>query len=213
VGAIVWVEGLIGAGKTTLTQALAKTLGYREILEPVCDNGYLPLFYADPKRWAFPFQMEMLYRRWELHQLATFEAMTGDGAILDRGMPGDMVFAEMHREAGNIHELEWKTYLRMYRSLMARVTELPRILVYLDVSPEIAFSRVRRRGRESEVGMTLDYLQKLQIKYHRLLERIESGQHEWATGIRVQRVDWNYDGVVVEPVVRDVRQALSASVM
>jgi deoxyadenosine/deoxycytidine kinase len=206
---MVWVEGLIGAGKTTLTKALAEKLDYREVLEPVNDNAYLDLFYTDQKRWAFSMQMDMLFRRWELHQLATFEVLTGRGAILDRGIPGDMVFAQMHFEAGNIHKVEWETYLRMYRGLMSRVSFIPRILVYLDVDPEVALSRVTRRARNAEVGMTLDYLQNLRQMYHRLLEKIEAGAHGWASGVKVVRVDWNYDGVVVEPVVDAVCGALA----
>lgn len=208
--AIVWVEGLIGSGKTTLTQALAKQLNYREILEPVADTRYLEQFYMCPRRWAFPFQMDMLFKRWELHQLATYEALTGTGAILDRGMPGDMVFAEMHFHAGNIHQLEWETYQRMYRSLMSNVTLLPKVLVYLDVEPKTAYERVKKRGRTSEVHLTLDYLVELRQMYERLLDRIESGKHEWAAGITIQKIDWDYDGIVVEPVVRSVEEAVAS---
>ena len=206
---IVWVEGLLGVGKTTLAQLMGTELDYRQILEPVEGNEYLQLFYADQKRWAFAFQMDMLFRRWELHQLATYEALCGRGAILDRGMPGDMVFAEMHYEAGNISTPEWNTYQRMYRSLASRIAVTPRVMLFLDVAPEAAMSRVAKRARDSEHGMSLAYLVDLREHYLSMLNRIEKGTHPWASGTQVIRVDWNHDGLVIEPVVRAVRAALA----
>lgn len=205
---IVWVEGLIGSGKTTLAQALAHELGYRPILEPVEGNEYLPLFYQDQKRWAFALQMDMLFRRWELHQLATFEVLTGRGAILDRGMPGDVVFAQMHKRAENIATPEWNTYQRMYRSLVSRIPVTPRVLVFLDVEPSVAFTRVNRRARASETDLPLSYLIELRENYLELLDGIEAGTHPWANGTQVIRADWNHDGLVIEPLVRDIRAAL-----
>lgn len=209
---IVWVEGLLGVGKTTLARVLAEELDYRKILEPVDGNEYLQLFYGDQKRWAFAFQMDMLFRRWELHQLATYEALCGRGAILDRGMPGDMVFAEMHHESGNISNPEWNTYQRMYRSLASRISVTPRVMLFLDVNPEVALNRVEKRARESEKGLSMAYLVDLREHYLSMLNRIEEGTHPWASGTHVIRVDWNQDGLVIEPVVREVRAALSRAV-
>jgi len=42
-----------------------------------------------------------------------------------------------------------------------------------------------------------------------MLNRIEKGTHPWASGTQVIRVDWNHDGLVIEPVVRAVRAALA----
>jgi len=57
-GPIIWIEGGIGAGKTTLTEKMAKALNLRAIYEPVEGNPYLARFYEEPKRWAFPMQIE-----------------------------------------------------------------------------------------------------------------------------------------------------------
>ncbi len=102
---IIWIEGNIGAGKTTLSHILEKELGYRGFYEPVDSNPYLQDFYEDPKRWAFPMQIEMLHRRYAMQQLAAYECTAYSeyhGAIIDRGLPGDRVFAKIHTDEGNI---------------------------------------------------------------------------------------------------------------
>jgi len=50
------VSGLIGVGKTHLTEELADMLDYEAIFEPVKDNPYLADFYQDPETWAYPMQ-------------------------------------------------------------------------------------------------------------------------------------------------------------
>ena len=123
-GRVVWVEGGIGAGKTTLAKILAQALGFRALYEPVNSNPYLDRFYDDPKRWAFPMQMELLYRRYNMQQIAARESLLGEykGAILDRGLPGDRVFCKLHMLAGNIDKLEWETYQQSYEVMACSVT-------------------------------------------------------------------------------------------
>lgn len=206
-GPCIWIEGSIGSGKTTLADRLGAHLGLRVLHEPVDANPYLEVFYQDPKRWAFPMQLELLHRRYAMQKLAAFEA-TGcgenKGAILDRGMPGDRVFCKMHHLAGNISELEWKTYERAY-SIMACSLVPPSLLIFLDVDPEVAFERVRKRARGCEAGVPLAYLRDLRKGYLDLMVEIESGQHAWSRGMRVMRLAWNYDDQPIGPLVERLR--------
>lgn len=206
-GPVIWVEGIIGAGKTTLTRALTNELGLRPILEPVKANPYLAKFYEDPKRWAFPMQIELLYRRYAMQKLAAYESTTEGGypgSVLDRGLPGDRVFARLHRLAGNMSEMEWETYERCY-GIMACSLIPPSLLIFLDVEPEIALDRVRNRGREEETGIPLDYLKQLRAGYLDLMVEIESGTHAWSRGMEVMRLAWNTDDQPTAPLISGLK--------
>ena len=203
---IVWVEGLIAAGKSSIVQRLEALLGFRTFPEPVADKGYLELFYQDPERWAFAFQVEMLKRRWDLHRLAMLEARCGTskGCLLDRGMPGDWVFANMHYRHGTMHELEWQTYKSLYDEFMSVPHLQPTILVFLDVDPEVALERLRKRNRSGET-VTLDYLLDLRSAYDLLLAQLGKGQHPWAIGMQILRVPWSKDDLPIETIARQIR--------
>lgn len=203
-GPVIWIEGLIGAGKTTATKQLAKILDLRPMLEPVDTNPYLENFYQDPQRWAFPMQMHLLAHRYAMQQAASWESALGRGAILDRGLPGDRVFCRMHMLEGNMSEHEWQTYDYFY-NIMAANLRVPSLIVYLDVEPEVALYRVQKRARSAEVGIELDYLQKLRAGYMDLLVQIDSGDHAWAQGMRTIRVEWNTDDLPLGTIVDRIR--------
>lgn len=197
---LIWVEGTIGAGKSTFAREVAERLGLRLIEEPVEDNIYLEKFYADPKKYAFGMQMYLLHRRYAIQQLASFEA-TGvggfGGAILDRSLSGDRVFAKLHRDEGNIDVLDWETYEMAY-NIMARTLLPPTLLVYLDTQPETAHLRMQKRDRKAESGVPLDYLVKLHEGYQELLDEAESGFLPWAHVVRVCRIPWDPDTVTAD---------------
>jgi deoxyadenosine/deoxycytidine kinase len=208
---IIWVEGIIAAGKSRLTNQLQRSLGFRAFPEPVADQGYLELFYEDPKRWAFPLQIEMLRRRWDLHRLAMLECRCGNvaGCVLDRGLPGDRVFAWLHYQAGNIHKLEWQTYEALYAEAMTEPRMQPHVLVYLDVSPVVALGRIEGRGRPGERAIRVEYLEDLQEAYRAMLQEIVYGNHPWAHGMRVLEVPWSDDNLPTEPIVSRIREELA----
>lgn len=199
---IIWVEGIIGCGKSTLSRALSTRLRLRLLSEPVSSNPFLEEFYRDPKRWAYPMQVYLLHRRYNLQRLAAHEAL-GDagyaGSILDRGLPGDRVFAQMHVRAGNIHPLEWMSYEYAYDVMSASLTP-PSLVLFLDVEPEKALERVIRRSRAAEGRMTLQYLRDLRDGYMDLLCQIQSGQHGWSRGMDVVRLPWNVDSQPIDQV-------------
>ncbi len=207
VGPVIWVEGIIGSGKTRLTKALAEALELRALFEPVKSNPYLSRFYNNPKRWAFPMQIELLHRRYAMQKLAAFEAtMAGghQGAVLDRGLPGDRVFAKLHMLKGNMSEMEWDTYERAYDTMTCSLIP-PSLLIYLEVDPEVALERVVKRARNAEVGIGIDYLRELHKGYLDLLVEIESSDHPWSRGMDTMRVPWNVDDQPIEPLVGRLR--------
>jgi len=206
-GPVIWIEGLIGSGKTTLARSLSEQLDLRLIQEPVKSNPYLERFYQDPKRWAFPMQMELLGRRYAMQKLAAYEATTEGGrlgCVLDRGLPGDRVFCKLHVALDNIDPLEWQTYERLF-DIMSCSLAPPSLMIFLDVEPTVALDRVRTRDRGAESGLQLDYLEKLRRGYMDLLVEIQSGQHVWSRGMEVLRIAWNADHQRVDPLVEGLR--------
>jgi deoxyadenosine/deoxycytidine kinase len=199
-GDLVVVEGNIGAGKSTCAKALADRLNLRLLEEPV-DDELLQLFYDDKDRWSFPFQMEMLHRRWAMQISAAAETCVAggyDGAILDRSLWGDLVFASALVKAGKMHQKEWDIYVRAVRN-MALVLWPPTVLVYLSARPETCLERIKQRGRPQENGMTLDYLKMIHGGYQALVQHARTGFFPWSHAVQVLPVPW-------DPVIRDEKE-------
>jgi deoxyadenosine/deoxycytidine kinase len=192
---VIWIEGIIGAGKSTLTEKVCSSLNLRPLYEPVDSNPYLELFYKEPSKYAFAMQMELLYRRYAMQQLASYESVSGcgyKGAVLDRGLPGDRVFAKMLMLSGHISELEWNTYCKAY-DIMTNSLRPPSMMIYLDVEPSVALQRIKSRSRGAEVNIDIEYLESLKNGYYDLMVEISSGKHGWSKGIEVVKIPWNVD--------------------
>jgi len=165
------VEGLIGAGKTSLSKALSVLTGYHLMEEPVEDNELLPLFYEDPERWGFAMQVKMLTSRLAMEKAATYMVQAGlvQGAIADRSLGGDTVFLEVNSIIGNICPQERDLYLNLYEQ-MKITCPYPDVVLYLRVSPDVIRERIRDRGREFELPLTEmenNYLELLEEAYSR----------------------------------------------
>jgi len=173
------IAGIIGAGKTTLATALAKTLALPVHYEPVSDNVYLEDFYQDMSRYGFPLQIYLLNKRFRQQQQIVWE---GRGGVQDRTIYEDAIFAKMLRDDGLMEEREYQTYLSLFNN-MSNFMRKPNLIVYLDVSPEESYERIRARSRECESGLPLEYLKKLAAAYENFLEDISKI-------IPVLRVNW-----------------------
>ena len=189
-GPIIWLEGIIGVGKSSFTEELAKRLNLRALYEPVESNPFLDKFYKDPKKYAFALQMHLLMVRFNMQNLAANEAALGKGCILDRGLPGDRVFCKLQIEAGNIDPEFWQVYENAY-NVMSCSLRPPSLLVYLDVDESVAMQRIRHRGRGAEAAVDIGYLHRLRKGYYQLLDEVISRRHAWSTGISILVLPWN----------------------
>ena len=179
------ISGLIGAGKTTLAEALSKEMGLPVCYEPVIGNEYLVDFYRDQKRYSFPLQIHLLNNRFRQQQQIIWSQK---GAISDRSMYEDRIFAKILMEDQLMEEREYKTYIELFDS-MTNFVRRPHLIIHLDVTPEKSLERIRGRERDCESGITLDYLQKLYKGYQEFIVEI-------AKEIPVIIVDWNKFGDV-----------------
>lgn len=168
------IAGIIGAGKSTLTNQLADEFDFEPYHEPVQENEYLDDFYQDPQRWATIMQMHLLSKRFHQHQQIVWNSKHNK-VVQDRTIYEDTIFARILNEDGTISDREYETY-RDHFDIMRRFLVYPDLIVYLDVEPEIALERVEQRGRDSEKfnGVDLEYLQRLQSGYEDFIEEMSS---------------------------------------
>jgi deoxyadenosine kinase len=107
----------------------------------------------------------------------------GRGGVQDRTIYEDAIFAKMLRDDGLMEEREYQTYISLFNN-MSNFMRKPNVIVYLDVTPEESYERIRARSRECESGLPLEYLRKLAVAYENFLEDISQV-------IPVLRVNWS----------------------
>ena len=194
---VVIVEGLIGAGKSSLSKELGEALGENTLtlMEPdEKDNAnpYLASFYQNQERWAFTMQVHLLQARYMMHLQAQWYAMNKQGhAVLDRSYFGDTSFARLQVKTGAMSENEFETYRSIYHAMTASVL-LPSVCVRLVVSPEVAAERIRRRmelqtGRKCENVIDINYLRDLDREITHMVG-VLTGQ-----GVHTIHVPWDAD--------------------
>jgi deoxyadenosine kinase len=173
------IAGLIGAGKTTLADALAEHLELPVYYEPVGDNEYLEDFYRDTAAYAFQTQIYLLTRRFRQHQEIIWK---GGGGVQDRTIYEDAIFAKTLVNAGLMDERDYRTYLELFRQ-MSNFMCRPSVIVYLDLSPETSMERIQMRSRGVESGITMEYLRGLHAEYEAFIGEI-------SRSVPVIRVSW-----------------------
>jgi deoxyadenosine/deoxycytidine kinase len=154
------IEGVIGAGKTSLTKVLSNRLHAGVVLEEFEENPFLEKFYADPKKYAFHTQIYFLMSRYrkqrEIAQIDLFNSRV----ITDYLFVKDRIFAEV-----NLSEEEYSLYDKIY-SILAVDVPRPDLVIYLQANPEALYKRIRQRGRVYERDIDFEYIEKLCEAYN-----------------------------------------------
>jgi deoxyadenosine/deoxycytidine kinase len=166
------VAGNIGAGKTTLTELLAKHYKWIPHFEDVEHNPYLNDFYDDMPRWSFQLQIYFLNSR--LNQLV--EIRNGSETIIqDRTIYEDAyIFAPNLHEMGLMSKRDFDNYAKFFQTLKTMV-QPPDLLIYLQASVPTLVGQIQNRGREYEENIRLDYLKRLNEYYNRWIESYKEG--------------------------------------
>jgi deoxyadenosine/deoxycytidine kinase/ribonuclease HI len=171
---IISIEGNIGSGKSTFVEHLQqsydgtpcnkrKNFSVCFLQEPVDDwhsitdkkgETMLSKFYADSKKYAFPFQMMAYISRLALLRDAL---KTGyDIIITERCVQTDkMVFAQMLYDDGKMEDVEYAIYNKWFDEFISDIPEI--FTIYLRTDPEVAKKRVEKRARDGET-IPLEYL-------------------------------------------------------
>lgn len=154
------IEGTIGAGKTTLATKLANEYNAKLILEQFEDNPFLPGFYQDPERHAFPVELYFMAERFQ-----HLKKLLSEGDIFSRFTVSDFLFHKsLIFATQNLKRDEERLY-RMLFDIINPSLPKPDLVVYLYAPVEKLLSNIHRRGRDYEQGITADYLHKIQQAY------------------------------------------------
>ncbi|MGC9470052.1 MAG: deoxynucleoside kinase [Bacteroidales bacterium] len=160
------IEGNIGAGKTSLTQMIAAEFNARLILEEFSENPFLPKFYKNPERYAFPLELSFLAARYqqlksELENRDLFKSFT----ISDYYFMKSLIFARV-----TLAEEEFKLYRQLFHIIYQSLPR-PDLFVYLHATPRKLIENIRKRGRDYEQEITCEYLQQIQNGYFDFFRR------------------------------------------
>lgn len=157
---VICIDGVVGAGKTTLGEILAKDLDLLFFKEPVDNNPLLDRFYYDQKRYSFPIQIYFLNKRFKMLK----EAAQLTGCIMDRSIYGDVIFARLLMEGELMSKEEYHLYEELLFNMLEHI-ERPKLMVYLDITVENAIARINERGREFEKVVERSYWESLNQHY------------------------------------------------
>lgn len=153
------VEGNIGVGKTTLASMLAKDYNARLVLEKFEENPFLPKFYKDPEKNAFPLELFFMAERY--HQLKKekeqdlFQPIT----IADYFFIKSKLFAQ-----NNLQKDEQQLFNSLFEIMLSSLPK-PDLLVYLYADVDRLQQNIKNRGRSFEQEITNEYLQNIQDRY------------------------------------------------
>lgn len=153
------IEGLIGAGKTTLARRLCGLWQGRLLLEEFDDNPFLPRFYHEPERYAFSVELSFLAQRYHQLKRATEQDLFSPVTVADYSIGKSLVFA-----SATLPPDEHALFRDLYEIMYADLPQ-PQIIVYLHLGIERVRERIRQRGRGYEQAIGADYLMKLQERY------------------------------------------------
>ena len=167
------IVGNIGAGKTTLTEMLAKNYGWDPLYEAVDNNPYLEDFYSDMKRWSFNLQIYFLNSRFR--QIVDIQK-SNRNILQDRTIYEDaFIFAENLHDMGLMTTRDYENYRAIFDNITSFIKP-PDLLVYLKASVPTLVNNIQRRGREYEIGIRIDYLSKLNEKYQKWINGYNLGK-------------------------------------
>ena len=176
------IEGNIGAGKSTLAKKIAEDFNAKLVLERFADNAFLPKFYEDPTRYAFPLEMSFLADR--------FQQFTDDTSQFDlfkRFMVSDydiyksLIFAKI-----TLQKEEFELYRKVF-NFMHNEVKKPDIYVYLYQNKERLLTNIKNRGRDYEQNISPTYLEKINRGY---LDFIKSHPNQNILLINLEELDF-----------------------
>lgn len=154
------IEGNIGAGKTSLAQLIAKEFNAKLILERFADNPFLPKFYENMERYAFPLEMSFLADRYQRLQedIAQFDLFK-DFVVSDYDVFKSLIFAKVTLQSD-----EFLLYKKVF-DLMYKNLAKPGLYVYLYQNTERLLQNIKKRGRDYEQKIPAEYLDKINKGY------------------------------------------------
>lgn len=153
-------EGNIGAGKTTLVHKIAEDFNGKTVLERFADNPFLPKFYKDQNRYAFPLEMSFLADRYQQlsDDLAQFDLFK-DFIVADYHIFKSLIFAKI-----TLQEDEYRLYRNLFDIIYKEMPK-PDLYIYLYQNTDRLLQNIKKRGRAYEQNIEASYLEKINNGY------------------------------------------------
>ena len=162
---LVAIEGNIGAGKTTLARKIANEHNAKLVLERFADNPFLPKFYNDQSRYAFPLEMSFLADRYQQFTDDTTQFdLFKNFMVSDYDIYKSLIFAQI-----TLQKEEFKLYRKMFNFMYKEVNK-PDIYIFLYQRTERLLENIKKRGRGYEQGIDKEYLEKINRGYFDFLK-------------------------------------------
>ena len=154
------IEGNIGAGKTTLVTKIAQDFNAKTVLERFADNPFLPKFYEDQNRYAFPLEMSFLADRFQQisDDLAQFDLFK-DFIIADYHIFKSLIFAKV-----TLSDDEYRLYRKLFDIIYKEMPK-PDLYIYLYQNTDRLLENIKQRGRSYEQEISAEYLEKINRGY------------------------------------------------
>jgi deoxyadenosine/deoxycytidine kinase len=167
------VAGNIGAGKTTLSELLARHFGWEVHYENTENNPYLADFYLDMKRWSFNLQVFFLSSRYQ----QVLKIQQGSRTIIqDRTIYEDaFIFAPNLADMGLMERRDFENYTALFQSMVSQINA-PDLMIYLKASIPTLVEHIQMRGRDYEGSISIDYLRRLNERYENWISNYNVGR-------------------------------------
>lgn len=193
------IEGNIGAGKTSLANLVSEEFNAKLILERFADNPFLPKFYEDKERFAFPLEMSFLADRYQqlcddLAQLDLFKNFV----VSDYYIFKSLIFAKI-----TLQKEEYKLYRKMFDLMYKEITK-PDLYVYLYQNTDRLLENIKKRGRDYEQNIQPDYLQQIHDGYKSF---ISTQQNLNTLIIDVSEIDFVNNPEDFQDIINQIKKA------
>ena len=191
------IEGNIGAGKTTLSSMIAEDFNAKLILERFKDNPFLPKFYEDQSRYAFPLEMSFLADRYQqlLDDIGQYDLFK-DFMIADYDSHKSLIFANV-----TLSEEEYSLYKKLHQ-IMYREIARPDLYVYLYQNTDRLLENIKKRGRGYEQDISKEYLLKINQGY---LNAIKNKRESTVKIIDISELDFVKKRTDYLSILRELR--------
>jgi deoxyguanosine kinase len=159
------IEGTIGAGKTSLAKMLTEELNGLLILEQFEENSFLPKFYENPDKYAFPLELSFLASRYQQLKDQLMPDLFGQIKIADYFIDKCIIFSRK-----TLGTDEFVLFRKLFSIIISQLPQ-PELLVYLYKSPEHLKRNIQLRGRDYEKGISMEYLNGIQQSYMEYIQQ------------------------------------------